>query len=423
MEKRWLIRIYWLVVVSCAPFSIAQLAPDSQIPDANLVPRCHRVWLVSENTTTNTVLILEKLRLRGELSEARIVFAKSAAEADVSVKVTGDENDAMLFVLRKADGATATSKVVALAEFPGIVAGSIVDTLHELCPAVMTTSRWLRSGREPLPTAAMIQIAAARSLSVTSNTSAMDEHRLVRYLRTQPEVQDWELKIDAESSSDDLRLAIDRDLENLIEWKYELFNRSGDPLLVGWVGALNQQHAAEAITRNLLRLLRLCKPAQTSSTVFMPKFKAEPLSAQRAFRVKLVTEEPRTTGTLLNLNVDAEKLLATNSLGQEVLRIEAPDFEDVTSSSVRDAVLDYPDQFMNVVGFLTAMPMPAALLGPALLAGYTGASVVSAPLAPRTHLIDIAWHDGRAYEAATLQVQARDVAPLMRALRALKVSQ
>ena len=402
MERRSLICICGLAVLSCAPFSIAQLEPDSQIPGANLVPRCHRVWLVSENTTTNTVLILEKLRLRGELSEARIVFAESEAEADVSVKVTGDENDAMLFVLRKADGATATSKVVALAEFPGIVAGSIIDTLHEICPAVMTTSRWSRSGREPLPTAVMIQIAAARSLSVTSNTSAMDQSKLACHLRTQPEVQDWELKIDADSSSDDLRLAIDRDLESLIEWKYELSNRSGDPLLVGRLGALNQQHAVEAIVRNLLRQFRLCKPARSSSTVLMPKLKAEPLGAQRVFRVKLVSDEPRTTGTLLNVSVDAEKFRATNSLGQEVLRIEAPDFEDVISSSVRDAVLDYPEQFMNVVGFLTITPMPGALLGPALLAGYTGASVVSAPEAPRTHLIDIAWHDGRSYQAATL---------------------
>jgi len=422
MKKQCRIRICWLVVLLCPLFGIAQLAPGSQIPDANLVPRCHRVWLVSEDTTTNTVLILEKLRLRGELTEARVVFANSEAEADVIVKVTGDENDAMLFALRRGDGAGATSKVVALAEFPGIVAGRIVDTLHELCPAVMTTSRWLRS-REPLPAAAMIQVAAARSLSVNSNTSAMDENKLARYLRSQPEVEEWELRIDANGSSDDLRLAIDRDLDNLMEWKYELSNRAGDPLLVGSVGALNQQHAAEAITRNLLHRFKLCKPTRTSSTMLIPKSKAEQLGTKCAFRVKLVTEEPRTTGTLLTVSVDAEKLLATNNLGQEVLRIEAADFEDVIASSVRDAALDYPDQFMNVVGFLTVTPMPAAMLGPALLAGYTAASLVSAPLAPRTHLIDIAWHDGHSYQAATLQVHAKDVRPLMRALQTLQATQ
>jgi hypothetical protein len=423
LEKQWLIPFYCLVVLSCTHFSKAQLTPDSQIPEPSLVTRCHRVWLVSENTATNTVLISEKLRLRGELTDARIALANSETEADVAVKITGDENDAMLFVSRKADGANATSKVVALAEFPGILAGSIVDTLHELCPAVMTTSRWLRSGPEPLPTTAVIQIAAARSVSVTSKTSAIDENKLARYLRRQPEVHAWELSIDVDSPSDDLIIEIDRDLQSLIEWKYEVSNRSGDPLLGGWVGALNQQHATEAITRSLLRQFRLCKPARTRSTMLMPKFKADRLGARRAFRVRLVTEGPKTTGTLLNLTADAEKLLATNSLGQEVLRIEAPDFEDVVSSSVRDAALDCPDQFMNVVGFLTLMPTPASLLGPALSAGYTGASVFSAPVSPKTHLIDIAWHDGHSYQAATLQVQARDVAPLMRALRSLQVSQ
>lgn len=201
-----------------------------------------------------------------------------------------------------------------------------------------------------------------------------------------------------------------------------MFSRSGDSLLIGWVGALNHKHAAEAITRNVLREFKRCRPAQTRSALVISNANANPVRAERTYRLRLITDEPRSTGTLLNVTVDAEKLLATNSLQEEVLRIEAPDFEDATSSSIRDAALDYPDQFMDVVGFLCTTPMPAALLGPALLAGYTAASMVSAPFAPRAHLIDIAWHDGHSYQDTTLQVQAKDVAPLMRALRALKGS-
>jgi hypothetical protein len=207
IRKRWLSRgICCLAVLACARVSVAQLAPETQLPDAILVPRCHRVWVASENTTTNEALILEKLRLRGELTDARIALTESEPEADVSVKVAGDEHDAVVFARRKLDGAIASSKVVALAEFPGIIAGSIVDTLHELCPAVMTTNRWFRSGREPLPTMAVTQIAVARSVSVTSNTSAMDEKELARFLRMQPEVESLELQIDTDKHSDDLKL-------------------------------------------------------------------------------------------------------------------------------------------------------------------------------------------------------------------------
>lgn len=416
MKNQWLSRIYSLVVLSCGGVCVAQSVSESPIHDANLVPRCHRVSLVSENKATNAVLILDKLRVRGELTEARIALTSSEEEGDVTVKVTGDARDATVFARRKIDGATATSKVVALAEFPGVIAGTVVDALHELCPAVMTSSQWIRSGREPLATTAVIQIAAARSLSVTSKTSAMDENKLARYLARQPEAQAWELKINSDSSSDDLRLEVDRDMENLIVWKYDVLNRRGDSLVVGSVAALNQKHATEAIARNVLRQLARCKPSQSSSVLFISKIGAGPLTTRQTYRVKLITDEPRTTGTLLNVTIDAEKLIATDGLGQSVLRIEAPDFEEAASSSIRDAVLDYPDQFMKFVGV-------CCFTRAALLGGYIGAALVSAPLAPKTHLIDLAWHDGRSYQSATLQVEARDVAPLMQALRALQHSQ
>lgn len=415
MEKRSLIRICWLVVLSSAPFSIAQLAPDSQIPDADLVPRCHRVWLVSENTATNTTLILEKLRIRGELTEARIVLAKSEAEADVTVRVTGDENDALLFALRKADGATAMAKLVALAEFPGIVAGRIIDTLHELCPAVMTTSRWLRSGREPLPAAAMIQLAAARSLSVSSNTSAMDENKLARYLRTQPEIQEWKLKVDAENSSDDLRLAIDRDIENLIEWKYEIFSASGESLLVGRTAAFGEEHAARAITRRVLQQFSRYRSRAGRGSNSQTGVDSPELDDHRIYRVKLVTDDPRTTGTPLQLTITEGRLLARNSLGQAVLNIEAPDLEDTDVSSIRDPVLDGTEGLADSIEG-TGDP----ILGAGLLLAYTGLAIVSTPVAPRAHLIDIAWSDGTFYQSATLQAERRDIGPLMRGLHRLQ---
>jgi len=103
-----LIRVGTLIVAGSV-LSMAQSVVERSA-SGRLIPGCHRVWLTSQNAALPTVLISDKLRARGEFTDAGLVLSTSKDEADLAVTVTGDWHDAIVFVTREADGTTASSK-------------------------------------------------------------------------------------------------------------------------------------------------------------------------------------------------------------------------------------------------------------------------------------------------------------------------
>ena len=407
-------------------FAMAAGAFSAGQSTINIAPRpqlrrpCQRVWIKSQSSVLSAVLISEKLGKRPEFTSAGLTLSNSEDEADLFVIVSGDEHDTTISALQRGDNNTAGAKVVALAEFPGIIAGKIVDTLHELCPSISTAGRWYRFGLQTLIDTTVLQIASAKSLTIVSETSAIDDRQVARSLRRDPQVQEWGIVVNSGNGYADLRLEITRDLRRTIVWKYELFNASGESLLVGWTAAYAGEHAAQAIMRRVLQQFTRCRSNADSSPRAETNNERQELRNARIYDVNLVTDDPRTTGTPLHLIFDQGVVLGRNNLGQTIFKIEALDLEDVNAYTIRDPILD------GAADLAESLPDPAtpAMAGAegGLVLASMGAAMLVAPFVPKAHLIDLVWSDGEDYQSATVQVKTRDVRSILRALHAFQSS-
>jgi hypothetical protein len=409
-----------LFVVSQAAFGF-----QTEAPSARLVERCRTVSLKVNSSILSPVILAGQLREREEFESANLKLAEQPADVELifvdPARPFGSSatNDVEIFGVRKDDGTTASAKVTGLGDFEGVVAGTAIDVLHKLCPAVMTTRRWRRSGREPLDEAASRQFREARSLSVISHTSWMNEDRLERAIAARAEVQVRHLTMLTGDHPADLRLEITHDIKNTLTWRYQVVGQNRESLLTGYVAALSEQHAIAKIADSVVRRLSN-QPVPLANDDPEGKPDHDP---RGTWQVLLITGDPRTTLTPLTINIDGRHFAARNILGQTVYSFDADDLEDAQSSSVRDRVLDLPTPD-RLISFVKQEPTTdtqvlAEAEGFVVLLAYGGLAAALNPIKVRQHFIDVVWSQGDIFQQATFQVRGSDVKGFMGALLGL----
>ena len=415
--------------------------PQSGAIVPQLLPRCGTVSLVSKSRTLSQVVMAEMLRKHGEFQNAGLTLTAPGEQADVQLIVADavddmprtkvvaavSDHDVQIRAVRSRDGMVAIGKVVALGSLEGIVAANAIDTLHRLCPAVITTSRWRRLGREPLDAPAIERLREAHSLSVVSHTSWMDDAVLSRALAGRDEMKAWHLAVYSQGRDADLRLEVSHDINNTITWRYEVFDRSGVSLWVTYVDALSEKHAIAKIVDSVTRQILRYRANPVGVRLVSSKVIGAP---QGMWQAKLVTGDFRTTLDPLEISIDGEHFIARNVLGQTVFNIEAADIDDVGNYAERGPIfqLPFPESLINFVSHdpATSQEPVATIEASGLLVAYSGvaavlasAAAVLAPIAPREHFFEIAWSEGDFFRQATFQVSGPDERPLMDAARGL----
>jgi hypothetical protein len=395
------------------------------------LPHCGTVSLVSKSAGLSPLILADMLRKRGEFQNAGLALTDQQADVELTVTddvanmfhmrapaaiSTGSEHDVQIRAVRKWDGKTVTGTVFALGDFEGIVAAKTIDILHALCPAVVTTSQWRRAGHAVLAAAAAAQLREARTLSVVSRTSRMDEYVLSRAIASREEIVARQLRVFSGEKDVDLRLEITHDINNIHIWRYDLLNHDRQSLFVDYVAALSEPHAVKKIVSSVTRQLSGYNPK--SSTILQPddRYRCRPGGT---WSVRQVTQNPQTRLEPLEIRIDDQGLVVRNTLGQTVLTIEASDVEDVDDSVVLIPMFDFPSS-EDGDSFLGAVEDPysaAAAVG--ILASWTAVAALFAPFHTQLHFIDVAWSEDDVFREARFEVRGRDVNSLLSAMRGL----
>jgi hypothetical protein len=404
---------------------------------APLLTRCATVSMKSTSGWLSLGILADKLRERAEFQNAGLKLLEPGEMADVQLTITDEVDEgrdfrntrvpsspeAILRALRTADGRTAERSVVGMGAYEGIVTGTIIEVLHELCPAVMMPERIRGSVLEALDPAVVEQLRQGHTLVVDSFTY-LDDEKFSRRLAARPEVRAWNLQVSAEHRAADLRLEIRR-LSNSKTWQCQLFDRSHRLLWMHSAGALTEEHAVAGIIDGLIDQVARYRDtpvrAPDRNTHHARKVR------QGQWHAQLITGDFRTTLQPLDIAIDGEHFIVRDTLGKEVFRIGAAELEDVDRSTVRDPIWQPPPPTSGIYDWTNDPEIIAELdprLAGALLAAESGAvsaySILSGawaailfPFNPKQHFIEIAWKDGDVERTAMFQLSGRDAGRLL----------
>jgi hypothetical protein len=425
-----------------APATPSIVEEQSQQTAPPSLGRCETVSLTSKSEVLSPVILADKLRTREEFKNAGLSLREEPADVELAVsdqptaRIGGAPNlfTQTLFTmksrpgsspgveiraLRRQDGMTAIGTVVALGNFEGFVAGRAIEVLRQLCPDVVTTSTSGWSGGQTADEPAMEQIRRARSLSVLSHTSWMDESMMTGVLAARVEIKARDLTVLAGEKATDLRLQVTRDIDNPVIWRYQLLDRQLQPLLNGSVGALNERHAREKIVNSITGVFSRDGSPKPSAVGNEPsRREVQP----GTWRATLLAGDAEAAGARLEINIDGQRLVAHSRLGRKIFNIEAGNVEDVEYSSVRSHIVELPSE-EGAVDFLQKFgeaESPASMAGGiAVLIAYAGVAVVLTPLHTRQHFVAVVWRDGDSFRQATFQVRGRDAEHLVKSVRGL----
>jgi len=434
------------IILIVLPAAGAQLQDDvwmEPVVEARpLATRCATVSLTSTSVWLSPRILTGTLTGRAEFQQAglRLVDLADSPDVQLTVKDEFDENqsfqnpgghgyrDAFVHALRVRDGKSSDTKVTALGSYEGIVAGAVIDALHEVCPAVLTTVEARRLSVETPDPVVIASLRQATSLTIDSFTY-LDDKAFRRRLLARPEVRGWQLAVNADGSDSDMRLEIRR-MRNSSTWRCELFDRAHRLLWMHSAGALTEEHAVDGIVDGLIDQIARYRETPVRAPV--------PHRAKRvvrgAWNARLITGDFRTTLQPLEIAVDGERFIARDALGKAVFTIGAEQLEDVEHSTVRDPIfqLPVPTPGMNYLDESDENGATVHAFGEVVAAVMgVGAYVVSAgaitallfPFAARQHFVEIAWHDNDLEQKAMFQLSGRDAGRLLDAITSLKDSE
>ena len=437
------------VILLAMPAAAQEKVANVSGPDAGpeLLTRCATVSLVTTSGWLSPGLLAERLQNRDEFRNAGLKLVAAEEAADVRVTVSDEfdeqhgfnsiaalgERDAFIHAVRTRDQRTASNTVSAFGFYEGMVASAIVDTLHQLCPAVMTAARMRGSALATLDPAVVDALQRGHTLAVDSFTY-LDDAAFVRKLAARPEIKAWNIVVSADHGNADLRLHIGR-LSNSRTWHCELYDRTQRLLWMHSAGALTEEHAVNGIIDGLIE--QIGRYRESPGSVRTPRQYENNRVRRGSWHARLITGDFNTTLQPMDITVDGEHFIARDVLGRDVYAIAAEDLEDVDHSTVRDAVyqLPPPTMLVNLLseefnnpgdadprGVVVTISGLMASIG-AYCASAGGLSAFLLPFGARQHFIEIAWKDGEVHYTAMFQLSGRDAGRLLDATRTLIASE
>lgn len=434
--------VIWIALAAALAAAQSDVPADS-VPDVSpLLTRCATVSMTSKSGWLSPGILADKLRDRDEFRNAGLKLVAPDEPADIRLTITddadersgfhsvslGSDHGAYIRAVRTRDGRTAAGSILALGSYEGMVAGAVIDTLHQLCPAVMRVDRVRGSVLETPDPVVIDELRYGHSLAIDSFTY-LDDESFSRRLAARPEVKAWGLAVSPGLADADLRLEIRR-LRNSSTWQCQLFDRSHRLLWMHSAGALTEEHAITGIIDGLINQIARYRetPARTRAASPGPR-----RVRQGVWPARLITDDFRTTLQPMEITVDGEHFIARDVLGRQAFTIGADELEDVDHSTVRDAVfqLPPPTYLMNRLADegeadRTSDPRVVAAiiatLGATIGTYCASAGALTAALLPfraRQHFIEIAWKDGDVERTAMFQLSGHDAGRLLDATRGL----
>jgi hypothetical protein len=440
-----LLRFAGVILVALVPAVAAaqnEVPADSGPSISPLLTRCATVSMTSKSGWLSPGILADKLRDRDEFRNAGLKLVAPDESADIQLTITdevdervgfrsasaGGDHDAYIRAVRTRDGRAASGSVPALGSYEGMVAGAVIDTLHQLCLAVMRTDRVRGSVLQTPDPAVADELRHGHSLAIDSFTY-LDDESFSRRLAARSEVKAWGLAVSPKLADADLRLEIRR-LRNSSTWQCQLFDRSHRLLWMHSAGALTEEHAIAGIIDGLID--QIARYRETTARARAASAHPSRIR-QGVWPARLITGDFRTTLQPMEVTVDGEHFIARDVLGRQAFTIGADELEDVDHSTVRDAVfqLPPPTYLMNRLADesdaeRTSDPRVVAAIiatiGATIGAYCVSAGALTAALLPfraRQHFIEIAWKDGDVERTAMFQLSGRDAGRLLDATRGL----
>jgi hypothetical protein len=291
------------------PLAHSQTA-DSATAIPALQRRCATVFLASDTPYLPLSFFGPVLWQRAEFQASKLVLTTDPATADALVQLTkSGDHDTRIEVSNRVTGQR-ISWVSDWTLYPGMVAWDVIGGLRGVCPdAIRSISRPLgrHSVECPKPPA---ELSSIRSIAGCSHTSWMDSRDIEHALESRVELKQLSVHVVPACDTADAAVEVTHNLDQTVEWRWTMHNRSGTTLATGRVIAFERRDAADRIASVLTREFVLSRENQSQATLGESLPLQPPSRAGRIVNVLLLPTDFSVLDTRTSLYIDAEHAVA-----------------------------------------------------------------------------------------------------------------
>jgi hypothetical protein len=408
--------------------------PTAVIADAPTVQiRCTKVFLASETPLLPVRLLGPYLQTREDFRASKLVLAEEEASADVIVRLERSaERGTSVLVVNRRTGEHSVGRST-WTDYPRMIALDVIEQLRQVCPGSVVPTpeyrRVLTEEHRPVPALGKIS-----DIAVCSRTSWMDSKDLTRAIGSDEELKRRSIHLAASCGPAGTKLEITHNLEQTVEWKWQLKSIDGTILISGRVIAFTGADAARRIVSNVVGEVGRAREDYSQAGAAVSAEVAPRQIPPRTVRVRLMPSDFSMFDTRIVLSVDNERIIARDSNGKQVFSFLTEELRDVRHRRDWDPMFpmgepadlaaqwNYSGEHLfepiSIHGAdLPVSHVPLFATYTAGLIGYFGLGIIASPLKTPVQILELVWEEDGRIKTVSLQVPRSESGPLLHILR------